>query len=127
MTPHPLLAVALLTSLLAVSSSMAHAQERQAAKPQATSSSAVIAGRRDFLKWNCYSCHGINGAGGMGPNIQQAESDDVEEAVLEGEDGGMPSFSKIATKTDAQNIAAYLASIGTSSEPTWVDWWNTNP
>lgn len=88
---------------------------------------AVGEGRRDFLKWNCYSCHGLNAAGGMGPNIQQADPGDVSEAVLQGASGGMPSFRKYATSKDIANLTAYLKSIGTKSEPTWVDWWNKRP
>ncbi len=84
-------------------------------------------GRRDFLQWNCYSCHGMNGAGGMGPNIQHAESGDLSEAVMSGEEGGMPSFRKIVTSADVKNLQAYLASIGTKNEPLWVDWWNPLP
>ncbi len=85
-------------------------------------------GRRSFLQLNCYGCHGLNASGGMGPDIQHAETGDVTEAVLQGEpDAGMRSFAGYATNTDAKNIAAYLQSIGTPQEPTWVDWWNPNP
>ena len=84
-------------------------------------------GRRAFLKLNCYGCHGMNASGGMGPNIQHAESGDLNEAVLQGEDAGMPSFSKYVTATDITNLKAYLASIGSAAEPKWVDWWNAYP
>jgi hypothetical protein len=84
-------------------------------------------GRRNFLKWNCYSCHGMNGAGGMGPNIQSKQFSDVKQGMTFGGVAGMISFVQIATNTDMQNIAAYLASIGTPNEPTWVDWWVANP
>ena len=80
-------------------------------------------GRRAYLKYNCYGCHGPRAAGGMGPNIQHAEAGDLSEAVLEGEDGGMPSFRRIVTATDIANLGAYLRSIGTTSEPTFNDWW----
>ncbi len=85
-------------------------------------------GRRAWLKYNCYGCHGNNAAGGMGPNIQGAERGDVSEA-MGGDDteGGMRSFRGIATATDAANIAAYLQTIGTSREPKWLDWWNAVP
>lgn len=85
-------------------------------------------GRRVWLKLNCGGCHGDNASGGMGPNIQHAEAGDVAEA-LQGDaaEGGMRSFAAYATTTDAMNIAAYLNSIGTPSEPKWVDWWNPLP
>jgi mono/diheme cytochrome c family protein len=88
----------------------------------------VNEGRRAWLKYNCYGCHGNNAAGGMGPNIQGAEAGDVGEAMNgDATEGGMRSFSGIATSTDAANIAAYLQSIGTPQEPTWLDWWNPVP
>ena len=80
-------------------------------------------GRRNFLKWNCYGCHGMNAAGGIGPNIQTKGSPEVREAMRNGRPGGMPSFVQIAGVADMDNVAAYLASIGTPGEPKWVDWW----
>jgi mono/diheme cytochrome c family protein len=86
-------------------------------------------GRRAWLKFNCYGCHGNNAAGGMGPNVQGAEAGDVIAAMLQGDatEGGMRSFNQYATRTDAQNIVAYLNAIGTKAEPTWLDWWNPVP
>ncbi len=85
------------------------------------------AGRKAWLQYNCYGCHGNNGAGGMGPNVQHESLNEVTDAMKGGEkDGGMRSFigTTGATTTDAINIAAYLATIGTKSEPKWLDWWN---
>jgi mono/diheme cytochrome c family protein len=86
-------------------------------------------GRRVWLKLNCYSCHGAAAGGGMGPNIQGADGSDVWAAMLHGDakEGGMRSFAKYATATDAKNVTAYLHSIGTKNEPTWLDWWNAKP
>jgi hypothetical protein len=64
----------------------------------------------------------------MGPNIRGAEAGDVAEAMSgDAMEGGMRSFNAYASSTDAANIAAYLQSIGTSREPTWLDWWNPTP
>ena len=85
-------------------------------------------GRRVWLKLNCGGCHGDNASGGMGPNIQHAEAGDVAEAMWgDATEGGMRSFSAYATAADAQNIAAYLRSIGTASEQKWTDWWRRVP
>ncbi len=86
-------------------------------------------GRRVWLKLNCYSCHGGNAAGGMGPNVQHADPGDVTSAMLHGDakEGGMRSFAKYANAADAKNVTAYLKSIGTKNEPTWLDWWNPTP
>lgn len=80
-------------------------------------------GRRLYLKLNCYGCHGMAAQGGMGPKIKGKERGDVAEKMLKGEGGGMPSYSAYVTTTDINNIAAYLQSIGTSSEPVFNDWW----
>lgn len=90
--------------------------------------SPVQEGRRAWLSLNCYGCHGNNGGGGMGPNIQHAERGDISEA-MNGDDteGGMRSFAGIAKAADPGNIAAYLATIGTAREPTWLDWWKPVP
>ena len=88
-----------------------------------TALNAAGEGRRAFLQYNCYSCHGMYAAGGMGPNIVHAERGDIMEAVMKGESGGMPSFRRQLTSADVANLAAYLRSIGTPSEPTFMDWW----
>jgi mono/diheme cytochrome c family protein len=90
---------------------------------------AIGEGRRAYLEFNCAGCHGNAAGGGMGPGIKGAEQGDVQEAVLQGDarEGGMPSFKGCATSADVGNIAAYLRSIGTKNEPTWLDWWNLNP
>ncbi|HVU19284.1 MAG TPA: c-type cytochrome [Rhizomicrobium sp.] len=90
---------------------------------------SVGEGRRVYLEFNCAGCHGNQAGGGMGPSIKGAEQGDIQEAVLNGDarEGGMPSFKGCATKTDANNIGAYLKSIGKQNEPVWLDWWNLNP
>ena len=84
-------------------------------------------GRRLFLKLNCYGCHGMRAAGGMGPNIVGAELRDVTEVVQGGSELGMPAFRAYTTKTDLANLTAYLQSIGTPNEPMFVDWWQPIP
>jgi cytochrome c551 len=85
-------------------------------------------GRRMYLELNCYLCHGDNGAGAFGPNIQGAQLSDVTQIVVNGDaETGMPAFGKYVTTTDLKNITAYLNSIGTASEPKWFDWWYPHP
>lgn len=84
-------------------------------------------GRRAYLRYNCYGCHGMRGGGGMGPNIARGEAEDLGEAVMEGKGGGMPSYRGIVSSTDISNLSAYLSSIGTPNEPTFNDWWVLAP
>ncbi len=84
-------------------------------------------GRRAYLANNCAGCHGGNGAGGMGPNVQNASAALVNTFISNGSPYGMISYAHCLTQTDANNMAAYFASVGTASEPTWSDWWNITP
>lgn len=79
-------------------------------------------GRRAWLKYNCYGCHGMRAAGGMGPDVAH-EGGEVSEAVREGEDEGMPAYGTLLNATELSNLRAYLQSIGTTAEPTFNDWW----
>lgn len=98
-----------------------------AAAASAQTLSAAGEGRRLYLKLNCYGCHGMRGAGGMGPRISGGESDDLREVLLEGSDEGMPSYRKIVSATDIAHLGAYLRSIGTAGEPRFMDWWVARP
>jgi mono/diheme cytochrome c family protein len=92
--------------------------------PASGRAASVTEGRKAWLKFSCYGCHGDNGGGGMGPNVRHEETGDVSEAMNGDARGeGMRSYKGIATAIDAANIAAYLATIGTASEPKWHDWW----
>lgn len=115
--------------LLLASLAPAHGAEWAAAPAAAASQplSAAGEGRRAYLAFNCYGCHGMFAAGAMGPNIQHAEAGDIGEAVHQGEGGGMPSFGRKLTRQDIRNIGAYLRSIGTAAEPKFMDWWVPYP
>lgn len=80
-------------------------------------------GRRAYMKYNCYGCHGANATGGIAMNIVGKDSGDVAEAVLEGKDKGMPSYQGIVSPKEITNLGAYLRSIGTAGEPKFNDWW----
>jgi mono/diheme cytochrome c family protein len=80
-------------------------------------------GRRRYLALNCYVCHGMYAGGAMAPAIAHAEKGDVQEAVMQGEDTGMPSFARYVTQTDINDLTAYLQSIGGPNEPVFMDWW----
>lgn len=126
------------TALLALAAPLAMADHQAANRISAQAAAALPAtpsatlapegeGRRLYLKLNCYGCHGIAAAGGMGPNIVRAEYGDVSEVLLQGEDEGMRNFRAYVNTVDINNIAAYLRSIGTPSEPKWRDWWVAVP
>lgn len=80
-------------------------------------------GRRIWLKYNCYGCHGMRAEGGMAENVQREGAS----IAREGSDEGMPSYAKYLTEGDVKNIEAYLRSIGTTGEPTFTHWWEPIP
>lgn len=98
-----------------------------AAHAGAQTLSAEGEGRRAYLKYNCYGCHGMRGEGAMGPRIVHAEAGDVSEAVRAGEGGGMLAYGSLVTPTEIANLTAYLRSIGTAKEPRFNDWWVPQP
>jgi mono/diheme cytochrome c family protein len=85
-------------------------------------------GRRVYLRENCYGCHGGRAGGGMGPNFRNDRPDagDIREAVLQGEEGGMPAYPNMSA-LDIQNLGAYFRSLRTSAEPTFTHWWEPVP
>ncbi len=96
----------------------------------------AVEGRKAWLKYNCYSCHGMRAAGGMGPRLA-GDSDDVAEAVIKGEEEGMPSYKKYkVTAQEMKDMATYLRTIDLSrpnnvdptlnpSEPYFMHWWES--
>jgi mono/diheme cytochrome c family protein len=98
-----------------------------AASPTQPTLNAAGEGRRLYLKLNCYGCHSMFATGAMGPDIVHAERGDLREAVMQGQEGGMPSFRNYVDATDIDNLSAYLKSIGTPDEPMFMDWWKKNP
>ena len=81
-----------------------------------SSGNAADDGRRAYMRLNCVSCHGQDGSGGMGPNIQG--EDGVGEAVY-GE-GAMPSFKGFLCPNDIVDLQAYLNSISKTKK--YLDW-----
>ena len=83
----------------------------------ASSGNAADDGRRAYNRLNCVSCHGQDGSGGMGPNIQGG-GDDVAEAVY-GE-GAMPSYAGFLCPNDIIDLQAYLGR--TTKTVKYLDW-----
>lgn len=91
----------------------------------AANEAPAIQGRRAYLRLNCYSCHGDYAQGGtMAPSVQGDSGSDVQDAVVNGDDG-MPPFASALCANDIPNLQAYLAvvkSLQTSKTPQLLDW-----
>src|SRR4051794_28620207 len=84
----------------------------------------IAAGKRIFES-QCAWCHGTNGAGGTGPNLQtstlrHAASDkslvDIVRAGIPGTD--MPGFTTVLTERTAWQTAAYVRTLGRTASKT---------
>ena len=60
---------------------------------------------------NCAGCHGADGGGGSGPNIQGEDSEEeVAGVVLEGEDE-MPSYDGDLTDQEIADVVAFVTTV----------------
>ena len=70
-------------------------------------------GKRLFMSYYCYSCHGTQGQGGAGPRIRVGEAPEAMIRYVRKPTGGnMPAYtSKSITDGELRDIHAYLRSI----------------
>jgi len=78
---------------------------------------AVTQGKQFYTWYNCHSCHGTLGGGGMGPPLLDAQwiygGDPVSifESILEGRPNGMPTWRGRIPDDQAWKIVAYVQSL----------------
>jgi ubiquinol-cytochrome c reductase cytochrome c subunit len=73
------------------------------------------AGKRLFMTYYCYSCHGTEGHGGAGPRIVVGASPDALIRYVRKPSGAMPAYtSKSISDRQLRDIHAYLRSIAAS-------------
>jgi cytochrome c oxidase cbb3-type subunit 3 len=93
------------------------------ANPYEQTAAVLGDGRRLFIWYNCYGCHGGRAGGGMGPSLRDAEwlYGDSEPAIFnsiaEGRQHGMPAWGAKLPVEDIWKLAAYIKSMGTPAEP----------
>ena len=70
-------------------------------------------GKRLFMTYYCYACHGTEGQGGAGPRlVARATPDSLIRYVRKPTGGNMPAYtSKVIADQDLMDIHAYLRSI----------------
>src|SRR5690606_42037447 len=83
---------------------------------------AIQEGRKLYLKFNCYGCHGTMGGGGMGPSLIDAdwrygaEDAKVFETIRCGLPHGMPECAMLPYEESCP-IITYISSVHTD-DPT---------
>jgi cytochrome c oxidase cbb3-type subunit III len=86
-------------------------QDAPIANPKAED---IEAGKETF-ETRCSTCHGLDGGGAMGPNVQGAPfrlgAPVVTNTIKNGMSGGMPAFGDQLDATQIQQVVAYLLSL----------------
>jgi putative heme-binding domain-containing protein len=104
-----ILAFVLLSSGLAVSA--LRAQDSPIANPTAED---LQQGKQAF-ETRCSTCHGLDGGGAMGPNIQgipfRLGAEAVANVIKNGMSGGMPAFAGQLDAAQINQVIAYLLSL----------------
>jgi cytochrome c oxidase cbb3-type subunit 3 len=93
------------------------------ANPVESTPEVLHEGRRLFIWFNCYGCHGGRAGGGMGPSLRDAEwrygaSDEaIFRSIAEGRQFGMPAWGTKLPPEQLWQITAYIRSMGSPKEP----------
>ena len=86
-------------------------QDAPISNPQAAE---VDQGKQTF-ETRCSTCHGLDGGGAMGPNIQaipmRLGAPAVADVIKNGMSGGMPSFAGQLDASQIQQVIAYLLTL----------------
>jgi putative heme-binding domain-containing protein len=94
-----------------ISASPAAGQDVAIANPTPTD---VEQGKQTF-ETRCSTCHGLDGGGAMGPNIQgipmRLGAPAVANTIKNGMSGGMPAFAGQITDAQIQQVIAYLLTL----------------
>jgi len=83
--------------------------------PIANPTPADLERGKQTFETTCSTCHGLDGGGAMGPNIQgipfRLGADAVTNIIKNGMSGGMPAFSSQLDATQIQQIVGYLLTL----------------
>ena len=88
---------------------------------------AIAEGEELYKMLNCYSCHGLRGGGGMGPNLtdeQWKEGTGSDERVMSQVMTGrnkMPGYGEVITEEEAWKVIAYVRQLYKGDEST-IEW-----
>ena len=95
--------------------------------PYTNDEKAIAEGEELYKMLNCYSCHGLRGGGGMGPNLtdeQWKEGTGSDERVMAQVMTGrnkMPGYGEVITEEEAWKVIAYVRQLYKGDEST-IEW-----
>jgi mono/diheme cytochrome c family protein len=99
----------------------------QKLNPYTGKADAITEGQQLYKKFNCYGCHGMQGGGGMGPNLtdetwQTGDGSDLNllSQVRDGK-GQMPAFKSMITDDQAWKVIAFVRTLykGDAKKANW--------
>jgi cytochrome c oxidase cbb3-type subunit III len=91
--------------------------------PVANDPVSIADGRRLFIWYNCYACHGPHGGGAIGPSLRDrrwryGDSDgQIFASIAQGRPNGMPTWGNKIPEGQIWELVAYIKSLDTSREP----------
>jgi cytochrome c oxidase cbb3-type subunit 3 len=83
---------------------------------------AITDGRRFFVAFNCYGCHGGRAGGGMGPSLRDVDwlygstDEDIFDSIADGRAHGMPAYGRMLPADTIWKLTAYVTSLRTARE-----------
>jgi mono/diheme cytochrome c family protein len=99
----------------------------QKLNPYTGNAEAIAEGEQLYKMLNCYGCHGMQGGGGMGPNITDDEwkEGDGSDALLlaqlmEGR-ANMPSYKDVIDQDQAWKLIAFVRTLY-KGDPAKINW-----
>ena len=119
----PVLALLLVISVQAQNGATAP----QKLNPYTGKAEAITEGQQLYKKFNCYGCHGMQGGGGMGPNLtdetwQTGDGSDLNllSQVRDGK-GAMPAFKAMLNDDQAWKIISFVRTLY-KGDPQKANW-----
>lgn len=89
----------------------------QKLNPYTGKAEAIAEGQQLYKKFNCYGCHGMQGGGGMGPNLtdetwQTGDGSDLNvlQQIRDGK-GTMPPFKTMLNDDQAWKVIAFIRTL----------------
>jgi cytochrome c oxidase cbb3-type subunit 3 len=85
------------------------------------------AGATLFVSYNCADCHGVDGAGAMGPSLADnrwrfgGSADEVYRSIADGRPEGMPRWGPKIPPAHIRQLTAYVRSLGAGRDVTTED------
>ena len=95
----------------------------EAGNAYASDAVTLAEGRRLFVQFNCYGCHGGRAGGGMGPSLRDEDwiygsrAENIYSSISQGRANGMPAWGQRVTDRQIWQMVAYIKSLGTPDEP----------